>query len=321
MEPGKIVLGQIGYGYWGKKLFASFGRHMRFEVAKIAVRNLERGRKFPENVPVTSSVVELLCDPQIKAVIIATPPSSHYALAKQVLESGRHVFVEKIFTERPEQGYELKEIAEQRGLKILVDYTFTFSAAIAQMRELIKKGEIGEIAAIHLSMRQLGRFIGDDVYRLLGSHMLSILNLLIPLGELDFQRQNLLCRDGVVESGTVFFVGKRRPVNGLITLSLNHPEKERRVVVYGERGTLIYDMLAAAPLCLVPYSVAPGKTTLPRDICKQEFTGFSEDNNLAFAAEYFYALLGNLKPSNVEDAILISQVLEEINAVELSRRI
>lgn len=312
MFPEKICLGQIGYGRWGKILFRNFLESPGFQVAKVTVKDLSVAHEGLGEIPLVP-IDSILNDPQINAVVLASPLSIRYEQAKMLLESGKHLFIEKPLTTSPQQSEELLTIAEQKGLKVVVDYTFTFSAAISQMRALIKDGTIGEISAIQMSMQQLGVFGSEDVYYLLASHMLSILNLLIPLDRVSFKRTDPMQRERVTESGLIFF--RSESCNGDICISLNNPEKERKITIYGSKGTLVYNMLAPAPLSLTLYEVGREKSSSPIGQTTQYYTGFNESQNLRLAVKYFYDVLRGIQSPNIRDAVLIDQTLYKIKGL------
>lgn len=310
MELKQVKIGQIGFGLWGSKLFNYFSGHPGFSVERIAIRDMAKQRDNIKWGLLCNSIDPILKDPSIKAVVVATPAPTHFEIAKKVLESGKHLFIEKPFVRRTYEAAQLKTIADHKNVKILVDYTFTFSAAIAQMKDLIESGAVGEISAIHMAMQQFGLFYNEDVYELLGSHMLAVLNMLFPLNEFAFVRHNMSVRDGLAEKGILMFRHSESALSGEILLSVIHPEKERKIVVNGCNGMIFYDMLGDPSLKLVNFGVERRATLQPVGVQEQEFRKFNENNNLALAVDRFYRTILGIAQSNVDDAIRITKVLE-----------
>ncbi len=159
-----ISVGVIGYGYWGPNIVRNFNLVPQSKVTGICDSNPnveeKLSRTFPQ-IKITRDFNELLTDPGIDVIAIVTPVSTHYDLAKKALENGKHVFVEKPFTQTPAQSLELINIAERNNLKIMVDHTFLFSGAVSKIKEYITNGDMGEIYYYDSTRINLGLFQRD----------------------------------------------------------------------------------------------------------------------------------------------------------------
>jgi predicted dehydrogenase len=143
-----INVGVIGYGYWGPNLVRNFMAAPGSAVTNVCDLRAERLsslEKLYPGVKACSDAASLISDPQIDAVIIATPVSSHFELAMQALKAGKHVLVEKPLAARSDQARQLVDEAAARKLVLLVDHTFVYTDAVRQIRELITSGKLGEI--------------------------------------------------------------------------------------------------------------------------------------------------------------------------------
>src|SRR5208283_3775723 len=123
-------IGVIGYGYWGPNIVRNFHSQDNCEVVLVADRNPKcegRLKKMFPSVAFTKDENEILTSPKIDIVAVVTPVWTHYELAKRALENGKHVFVEKPFTDKTAQAEELIELADRKNLKIMVDHTFLFT--------------------------------------------------------------------------------------------------------------------------------------------------------------------------------------------------
>jgi predicted dehydrogenase len=178
-----IRVGIIGYGYWGPRIARNFYELQECRVSVICDESAERLQRaavaFP-GVATTSIASEVTRSPQVDAVAVITPVWTHFALAKEALENGKHVFVEKPFTSTAEQAEELIELAARKGLQIMVDHTFLFTGAVKKLRELIETDALGKLYYYDSTRVNLGLFQHDvNVIWDLAPHDLSIMDYLI----------------------------------------------------------------------------------------------------------------------------------------------
>ncbi len=178
-----IRVGVIGYGYWGPNIVRNLYGLDSVHVETVCDKNtaaLARARKTYPSLKTTSDPHEILTSPQIDAVAIITPVWTHSELAKEALENGKHVFVEKPFTSNAAQAQELIELAARKKLMIMVDHTFLFTGAVRKIRDLIKSGELGDLYYYDSVRVNLGLFQHDvSVIWDLAPHDLSIMDFLI----------------------------------------------------------------------------------------------------------------------------------------------
>jgi len=178
-----INVGVIGYGYWGPNIVRNFHNASNATVVSVCDLNpksLERVRRSYPSVGVTTDPDDILNNPAIDAVAIVTPVSHHFPLAKKALENGKHVFVEKPFTQTSAEAQELIELAARKKLLIMVDHTFLFSGAVRKIRELIDNDTLGTLYYYDSTRVNLGIFQHDaNVVWDLAPHDLSIIDYLI----------------------------------------------------------------------------------------------------------------------------------------------
>jgi len=175
----KIAVGVLGYGYWGPLLVRNFKSLPDCQLKVVCDVNTARlkhlGTLYPD--------VEVMSDPQqfingcgLDAVVIATPVTHHYALAKASLLAGKHTFIEKPMASSSEQCEELIDIAERSGLVLMVDHTFLYSAPVRKIVEIIQAGDLGDIRYINSRRLNLGLFQTDiNVAWDLAPHDISII--------------------------------------------------------------------------------------------------------------------------------------------------
>lgn len=308
-------LGQIGCGYWGKILYRYFGKHPGLRVTGMATRHpASLQGEFPPHVKLCTPA-GLIEDPDIDAVVVATPLGDHYKYVLSALKRGKHIFCEKPLTLQGQTAEHLQREAASRGLHVFTDYIFTFSPAVRKMISLAMEGAIGRILGCSFHVRQLGHF-ANSVYWDLGSHILSIVGLLSPRGISRFHRHDVLVRDGVVESGQVSFWAEMpggEEMRGNIALSFNHPIKERNMTLYGEKGTLTYDMMSRPPLVLAGYRVDRGHS---RDAIDKQVTSFDFDefNTVEEVVKGFYDVLAGDAPDNIDLSVGVTKAMERITS-------
>lgn len=241
-----VNIGVIGYGYWGPNLVRNFSELSQARVA--AVADLDPSRLAlaarRHGVKTTTDFAELLRDPQVDAIAIATPVHTHFELAMAALKAGKHVWVEKPMSETAEQARRLVDEAARRGLVLHVDHTFIYTGAVAKMADLIAEGELGRVLYYDSVRVNLGLFQRDvSVISDLAVHDFSILDHLLHEHPV-----------AVTASGTNHFPGT--PANlAYVTLfydsgTIAHvnvswlaPVKVRQILVGGSKKMITYDDL------------------------------------------------------------------------------
>jgi predicted dehydrogenase len=242
-----IKMAILGYGYWGPNLVRNFVEVADMEVVAVGDPDPARlalaSRRYPW-VRVSTEASELIADPSIDAVAIATPVGTHFELALGALRAGKHVWLEKPMTETSAQARILVDEARQRGLVLLVDHTFVYTGAVAKMADLIRSGELGDVYYYDSIRVNLGLFQRDvSVISDLAVHDFSILDHLLqehPVavsasGTNHFAGtpENLAYVTLFYESGTIAH----------INISWLAPVKVRQILVGGSKKMIAYDDL------------------------------------------------------------------------------
>ena len=173
----------IGLGYWGPNLVRNFLANGNIDQVIGCDQNPARLRfieeKFP-SVKLTSNVDDFFNDADIDIIAIAAPVRFHYELARKGLESGKHIWVEKPFTASSKEAEELINLAEKKNLRIFVDHTFIYTGAVRKAKEIVDKGELGEIIYFDSVRVNLGLFQHDiNVIWDLAPHDLSIMDYIL----------------------------------------------------------------------------------------------------------------------------------------------
>jgi predicted dehydrogenase len=221
-----------------------------FEVTEtevVAVSDMREDRlklvrsRYPA-IAVTTDVHKLLDNPEIEAVAIATPVSTHFNLAMQALESGKHVMVEKPMTSSSEQALRLIEEADRRKLTLMVDHTFVYTGAVRKIKELVNSGRIGDIYYYDSTRINLGLFQGDvDVIWDLAVHDLAIMDHILPASPCAVTATGVNHVAGGTENLaylTMFFEGS---LIAHINVNWLSPVKVRRTLLGGSKQMIVYD--------------------------------------------------------------------------------
>ena len=247
-----LTLAVVGVGYWGPNLVRNL--HELPVVKKIIACDLQPtrleviSRRFP-SVIVTTSYEEVLADPNVDAVVIATSISTHYSLAAAAIRAGKHVMVEKPLAASSVEALWLIDSAEQAGVVVMPGHTFLYSPPVVMIRSLIESGDIGDVYFISTSRVNLGLHQPDvSVTWDLGPHDFSILRHLLDASPV---RVSALARGCIIpgihdvafvdleyESGTV----------GHVELSWLAPSKLRRTTIVGSRKMIVYDDTSSEPV-------------------------------------------------------------------------
>lgn len=243
-----IRIGVIGYGYWGPNIVRNFynARGASVEVVcDLSPKSHARVKSTYPSMEVTSNSDDVLTSPNIDAVAIVTPVSTHFSLAKKALENGKHVFIEKPFTASVAQAEELIELADKKNLRIMVDHTFLFTGAVRKIKEFIDNGDLG-LLYYYDSMRvNLGLFQCDtNVIWDLAPHDLSIMDYLIHQSPKAVVATGEKHVNGVEDVAyiTIYF-----PDNVIAHFNVNwlSPVKVRTTLIGGEKKMLVWNDLEA----------------------------------------------------------------------------
>jgi predicted dehydrogenase len=243
-----IGVAVVGFGYWGPNIVRNIAERPELRLLGLCERDPTRADEFSRRYPgvrVESDLDTLLLDPRVQAVAIATPPHTHYPLARRALEAGRHVLVEKPLATGVAEAKELIAIADRAGLVLMPGHTFVYSPPVNKVRELINSGELGDVYFITSSRMNLGLYQSDGVISDLAPHDLSILLYWLdrPVTHIAASGQSIF-QDGVPETAflTVTFAGG---ATANVQISWLAPRKMRQMVVVGSKRMVQYEDTSA----------------------------------------------------------------------------
>lgn len=246
-EP--IQIGVVGLGYWGPNLARNFGALPGSQVRWLCDGSpavLDKAAQQHPDARVTAELDDLLDDPELDAIVLATPVPSHAELAVRVLDAGKHCFVEKPLAQSVADAQRAVAAAERAGRRLMVGHLLEYHPGVLKLKELKDSGELGEIYYIYGNRLNLGKLRADEnALWSLGAHDVSV--LLALAGEEPVEavaHGESYVRQGVED---VVFCYLRFP-SGLaahLHLSWLDPHKERRFTVVGANKMVTFDDMAA----------------------------------------------------------------------------
>jgi predicted dehydrogenase len=244
-----VKLGIIGCGHWGKNLARNYSLTDDCLVKTIAENSIDRQnhlKEIFEDVEIISDYNHILNDPSIDAVVIATPPVSHFTFTQKALNAGKHVFVEKPLALNVKDAKELVEHAHHLNKILMVGHTVLYNESVKIMRDIIKSGEIGEVYYIYASRLNLGIVRPDvNVMWSLAPHDISVLLYILEKKPLRVSAKGLSYIQNNIEDVVYLNITFENNINAQIHLSWLDPNKKREITIVGSKKMLVYDDLSA----------------------------------------------------------------------------
>ena len=292
----------IGLGYWGPNLarnLTTLSGARLFAVCDTRAERLEHfAGQFP-NVKKLTNADDVFADPEIHAVVIAIPVTSHFELAKSALRAGKHVMVEKPLAKTSAQCEELISLAEGKSLVLMAGHVFIYNAAVRKVKEYIDSGELGQIYYIYSQRLNLG-IVRQDVNALWNfcPHDFSILRYWLEASPVRVQAHGYSYLQPGIED--VVFVNLDFPdgVGANVHISWLDPNKLRRMTVVGSEKMVIYDDVSADAKVLV-YDKGVAKKPLA-ELSLGRFENFGQFQLLLRAGDVLIPKIDFVEPLKIE---------------------
>jgi predicted dehydrogenase len=240
----KIKIGVVGAGYWGPNLIRNFDQIPLADLRMVCDLRQERLNHIHQLYPHVDTSQELndLIASDIQAVAIATPVSTHHEIAIKLLQSGKHILVEKPLASSSSKAKQILSTAREMDKLVMVGHTFVFNPAVVALREIIASGDIGKVYYINCTRVNLGLYQPDiNVLWDLAPHDISILHYILGMEPVTASaRGGTYTKPGVFDVAylSLFFP------NGVIAdlrLSWLDPCKIRRITIVGSKKMIVYD--------------------------------------------------------------------------------
>jgi predicted dehydrogenase len=244
----QIKVGVVGCGYWGPNLIRNFRALANCTLKTMCDVNETRLKHLRSVYPEIEGETDfdrMLSDAELDAVVVATSVKHHYPMAKASLLAGKHTFIEKPMASSGEQCEELVEIAEKKGLVLMIGHTFLYSPAVRKIKEIVEWGDLGEIRYICARRLNLGLFQKDiNVAWDLAPHDISII-----LHIMEESPVSINCRGSAhvtpgIEDVTTMCLNFRNNRSAIVQSSWLDPRKTREMTIVGSKRMIVYDDVA-----------------------------------------------------------------------------
>ena len=306
----------IGAGYWGKN-------HIRtlYELGNlggIVESNSETLKRFAEQYPDVKGYLSLgdaLQDGQFSGFTVATPAETHFPLAKQIMEAGKHVLVEKPLTLQEDHAEELVRLSEENNVNIMVGHVLLFHPAIKKIKGLIDSGKIGKLQYIYSNRLNLGQVrTEENVFWSLAPHDISIFQYFTDaFPEAIHASGSTFLQKGIHDSTLTQFKYPNG-VEGHIFVSWLHPFKEHRLVVIGSEAMITFeDSSEGKPLKLYAKKFDMAKGVPEKIDGPVTLIDYEQKMALTEELQYFVDHLEGKKPNiaNGNHALEVMEILIE----------
>jgi len=235
----------VGCGYWGPNLVRNFQSLDDCRVSAICDRDEARLAHMTRLYPTartTTEIQNIVQDPEIQAVAVATPVRSHYSLALQLLQSGKHVFLEKPMAASVQECKGLMDEAQRRGLRLMIGHTFVYTSAVRRIREIIQAGDIGEVLYLSSRRLNLGLFQKDiNVAWDLAPHDISIILYVTGKMPIAVNCQGSAHVHPNIQDVTTISLQFQNGTFATVQSSWIDPRKVRETTIVGSRKMIVYD--------------------------------------------------------------------------------
>ncbi len=245
MKEKEFSLGIIGCGRWGMNHVRT--AHELFGDRLVAVSDVnpaapEAVRGISTSIRFIPNPDELAGDPEINAVIVATPAETHYRVARRLLEAGKNVLVEKPITLEISEARELITLADEKKLKLMVGHVLLYHPAVLKLKELLDAGKIGRLQYVYSNRLNFGTVRREEnILWSFAPHDISIIQFLTGSKPEYVSARGAAFLQNNIEDSTITYLSFPGNVHAHIFVSWLHPFKEQRMVVIGDKGMMVFE--------------------------------------------------------------------------------
>lgn len=244
----KLNVGVVGCGYWGPNLIRNFrglGDCKLKMICDLDEKRLAHLKNLYPEVEATTDYKHMLNGAGLDAIVIATAVRTHHPLAKAALLAGKHVFVEKPLAASVAESQEMNALAQEKGLVLMVGHTFLYSAPVRKIKEIVDRGDIGEIRYINARRLNLGLYQKDiNVTWDLAPHDISIVQYILDDQPLSVNCQGTAHVTPGIEDVTTLCLNFKKERTAIIQSSWLDPRKVREMTIVGSKRMIVYDDVA-----------------------------------------------------------------------------
>lgn len=305
----------IGCGHWGRNLARNFARlgSLRW-ICDENQALLEAHAKLWPDVRLSCRFEEVLEDRKTQAVVIATPAGQHYRHAKQAILSGKDVFVEKPMTLRYREGLELVELAQSKGIILMVGHVLEYHPTIKLLKDLVHRGELGRILYIYSTRLNSGKVRRDEnILWSFAPHDISVISSLVGIEPTVAIASGGAYLQAGIADATVTNLVFENGIRAHIFVSWLHPYKEQKLVVVGDRKMAVFNGTVCEHKLEIYERDIDGQSGLPVAGKISETTLLAEEKEpLSLECEHFLNCIQERRQplTNGENALRVLKVLE-----------
>lgn len=245
-----IRIGVVGFGYWGPNLARNFDQLAQAELVvccDLEPTALQKLKKLYPYTKVTTDYQEVIGDNTLDAVVIATSAATHYQFAKDALERGKHVFVEKPLSLKYEKGKELVQLAEKKNSTLMVGHLLLYHPAIIAIKDYVKNGNLGQILYAYSQRLNLGKLrIDENCLWSLGPHDISVILYLLEEEPIEVSARGESYVRKEIEDVVFLTLSFKNKVIANIHISWLDPHKIRKLTIVGSEKMIVFDDMESA---------------------------------------------------------------------------
>ena len=304
----------VGAGYWGKNHIRIL--HELGFLGGIVESNKETLNRFAEQYPDVKgflSLNEALQDKSFLGFTVATPAKTHYSVAKQAMEAGKHVLVEKPLALEKKHAEELIHLSEKNNVNLMVGHVLLFHPAIKKIKELINKGKIGKLQYIYSNRLNLGQVrTEENVFWSLAPHDISVFQYFTNSFPTSIHASGSAFLQEGIHDSTLTQLKYPSGVEGHIFVSWLHPFKEHRLVVIGTEAMITFeDSSEGKPLKLYAKKIDMEKDIPEKIDGPVTLIDYEQKMALTEELQYFVSHLDGKKPNiaNGKHALEVTKIL------------
>jgi predicted dehydrogenase len=299
-----VNVAMVGLGYWGPNLARNLALLNGGALHTICDSRPEQLARYGDQFPkarTTTDFEAVLADPDVHAIVLATPSATHHQLAKAALLAGKHILVEKPLANSSEACEELIAIADERKLTLMVGHVFIYNAAVRKVREYIEAGELGEIYYAYAQRLNLGQVRQDsNALWNFAPHDLSILEYWFGAEPVNVVARGYDYIQPGIEDVVFMTLDYPGGIGANVHISWLDPLKVRRMTVVGSEKMVVYDDVSTDARVLLYDKGVTWKGQDPRKASLGKFETFAQFQLLLRAGDVLIPKVDFVEPLRVE---------------------
>lgn len=317
----EIGLGIIGAGRWGinhvRTANQLLGKNLKF-VCDFNSAAADKVAGVSSEIPFTTRLEDVIENPEINAVVIATPAETHYEIAKKALMKGKNVLVEKPITLISTHARELVEIADRKDMKLMVGHVLLYHPAVKKIKEMMTEDKIGRLQYIYSNRLNLGSIrTEENILWSFAPHDISVIQFLLESNPVYVDAKGATILQSEIEDTTVTYLSYPGNIHAHIFVSWLHPFKEQRLVVIGDKGMVVFeDSLKTDKLKFYPKGFKNINGSLQKFEGDFEVVEFADQQPLSEEQKHFFnSIINNKRPlTDGVHAVEVLEILEKAQA-------